>query len=107
MRSSGGVRRHAGKAAAADSIAAPASAAVVKGVCPMVSPVAGLTTSRHSVDCDSTQPPSIKFKTLARIAVASLITILDSGIADKSLSMSLCDLNSVCINTHAGDIHQL
>src|SRR5579864_3690678 len=85
MRSSGGVRRQERNAMAADSTAASTSAAVVSGVWPSVSPVAGFGTSRHSVAFDSTQLPSIKFKTLVRIAAASLMAFLDSIIASSGL----------------------
>src|SRR6185369_4734424 len=71
--SSGGVRRHAGKAAAAASTAAAASAALPSGVCAITSPVAGLVTSIHSVALESTQPPLTKFGTLVRVGVARVI----------------------------------
>src|SRR5579863_8823796 len=64
MRSSGGVRRHCGYAVAAASTAEATSAALERGVCAIVSPVAGLVTSSHSEARDSTQRPLIKFGTL-------------------------------------------
>ena len=57
MRSSGGVRRHAGNAAAAASTAALTSAASESGALAMISPVAGLMTSSHSLAVDSTHWP--------------------------------------------------
>ncbi len=57
MRSSGGVRRHSGKAAAAASTAVLTSAASASGTLARTSPVAGLTTSRHSEERESVHWP--------------------------------------------------
>src|SRR5712672_1632849 len=60
MRSSGGVRRHSGKAAAAASTARFTSTASARGTCASVSPVAGLITSRHSRAEESVHWPLMK-----------------------------------------------
>src|SRR6478609_6183980 len=75
MRSSGGVRRHSGKAAAAASTAAFTSAAPASGTLARISPVAGLTTSRHSDDCAGAHCPLMKFVTLLAGGAATLMML--------------------------------
>src|ERR1700733_1506932 len=74
MRSSGGVRRHSGKAAAAASTAALTSFASAMGTWASVSPVAGLTTSRHSVDGGALQRPLMKL--VRRRAGGAMVVVM-------------------------------
>src|SRR6266478_1122653 len=60
MRSSGGVRRQSGNAAAAASIAAFTSATPASGTFPKGACVAGLTSSCHSVELELTHSPPMK-----------------------------------------------
>src|SRR5437762_10168736 len=63
MRSSDGVRRHAGYAAAAASITFVTSARSESGTWAMSSPVVGLITSCHSVAVESCHSPLKKLAT--------------------------------------------
>src|SRR5579859_2994519 len=60
MRSSGGVRRQSGKAAAAASIAAFTSPASAIGTLPSDAPVAGLTTSCQFDEVELVHCPPMK-----------------------------------------------
>src|SRR5579872_680557 len=73
MRSSGGVRRQAGYAAAAASIAFATSATSESETRAIASPVAGLMTSCHSLAEDSRQWPLMKFGILVRGGAATLL----------------------------------
>src|ERR1700728_1791598 len=75
MRSSGGVRRHSGKAAAATSTAALTSSAPPSGTVASISPVAGLMTSRHSVACESAHWPLMYWVSLLAGGAATVIMI--------------------------------
>src|SRR5258706_10397552 len=73
MRSSGGVRRHSGKAAAAASIAEFTSAASASGTLPSEAPVAGLTTSCQLEDVELVHCPPMKWGTrMSETAVAHM-----------------------------------
>src|SRR5277367_5928130 len=76
MRSSGGVRRHAGNAAAAASIAVLTSAASASGTLARTSPVAGLTTSRHSEECESVHWPLMKLVSLRAEGAATVVIVM-------------------------------
>src|SRR5579859_4167088 len=78
MRSSGGVRRHSGKAEAAASTAAFTSGAPASGTLARISPVAGLITSRHSVACDSAQVPLMWLVSLVMGGAARVVMICDA-----------------------------
>src|SRR5215470_9203204 len=73
MRSSAGVRRQSGKAAAAAATAAATSEASDKGARAIGSPVAGLNTSSHSVAEDSRHSPLMKLGSFVTGGAATLI----------------------------------
>src|SRR5579884_349559 len=76
MRSSGGVRRHSGNAAAAASTAAFTSAAPPIGTLAMTSPVAGFTTSRHS---DALEPAHWPLMYWVNLLAGGAATLMDGA----------------------------
>src|ERR1700722_14559730 len=101
MRSSGGVRRHSGKAAAAASTAALTSAASAIGTWAITSPVAGFTTSRHSELCESVHLPLMKLVSLMTGGAATLMRMAPIA---KNISRLLHQLrHCALLITDAGD----
>src|ERR1700756_4049131 len=93
MRSSGGVRRHAGKAAAAASTARFTSSAPASGTRASTSPVAGFGTSSHSLAAESTHSPLMKFGNCTELAVAVLMASL---LANEKLIRQAKSLQKSC-----------
>src|SRR5580765_198441 len=90
MRSSGGVRRHSGNAAAAASTALLTSSSWARGTLASSSPVAGLTTSRHSEECDSVHSPLMKCVSLLAGGAATVMRVLPFAIAKNQLLVASC-----------------
>src|SRR5215470_18182891 len=90
MRSSGGVRRHSGNAAAAASTALLTSSAAASGTLARSSPVAGFTTSRHSEDCDSVHSPLMKWVSLLAGGAATVMRVTPFAIAKNQLLVASC-----------------